>query len=159
MKSKLEKDKAAKRKAKKTDPAKPPPKAKAFARKPVSGNAVHKESASGSRPEQAEAESGLPDKPPVESAQRNPSDIFEDDEAWERTRDSMPEQPLGGDDSGLPDNQIAGTPEEQAEPAETVKLPIGLRRIHDKLRDPTELYKLQQLCRYQRISTRPMANS
>ena len=69
MRSKLEKDKAAHRKAPKAkakaDPSKPPPKAKVLAKKPVSGDAVPKKSASGSCPEpleskeQAEAESGL----------------------------------------------------------------------------------------------------
>ena len=44
--------------------------------------------------------------------------------------------------SGIPDNQVAGLPDEQEEKAEPIKLPIALRRIHDKLRDPTELYKL-----------------
>ena len=45
-------------------------------------------------------------------------------------------------DSGLLDKQVAGIPEEQEEQTEPIKLPIALRRVHDKLRDPTELYKL-----------------
>ena len=176
MRSKLEKDKAARRKDAKAKakavPSKPPPKAKALARKPVPGNDLLKESASGSRPdpleskEQAEAESGLPDKPPVGRELQDPSDIFQDDESWEKARDSLLEQPLG---------VTSGIPEEQEEPSEPIKLPIALRRIHDKLRDPTELYKLHlkhhhmslslssrrghQLCRYQRIFTRPTAKS
>ena len=143
MRSKLEKDKAARRKdakAKaKAEPSKPPLKARSLARKPVPGETVLKESASGSRPEpleskeQAEAESGLPDKPPVGRELQDLSDIFQDDESWEKARDSLPEQPLG---------VIPGILEEQEEPSEPIKLPIALRRIHDKLRDPTELYKL-----------------
>ena len=82
--------------------------------------------------EQAEAESGLPDKPPVERELQVPSDVFQDDESWEKARDSLPEQLLG---------VISGLLEEQEEPSEPKKLPIALRRIHDKLRDPTELYK------------------
>ena len=142
MRCQYEKDKAARRTARakaKSDPSKPPLKAKVLAKKPVPGDSVLKESASGSRPEtleskeQAEAESGLPDKPPVERELQAPSDVFQDDESWEKARDSLPELPLG---------VISGLPEEQEEPSEPIKLPIALRRIHDKLRDPTELYKL-----------------
>ena len=175
MRCQYEKDKATRRKPKakaKPDPSKPSLKAKVLAKKPVPGDSVLKESASGSRPEplesreQAEAESGLPDKPPVERELQAPSDVFQDDESWEKARDNLPEQPLG---------VISGIPEEQEEPSEPIKLPIALRRIHDKLRDPTELYKLHlkhhhmslslslrrehQLCRHQRISMRPMAKS
>ena len=135
MRSKLEKDKAARRKkpkaAARADPAKSTNKAKSFSRKPVSGESVLKESASGSRPEpleskeQAEAEPGIPDGPPVEPEQKNPSDIFEDDEAREKARDSLPEQPVGVEASGLPDNQIAGIPDEQEKQAEPIKLPIA----------------------------------
>ena len=122
------------------------------------GDAVLKESASGSRPEplgskgQAEAESGLPDKPPAENEPSNPSDLFENDEAWEKARDSLPEPSREEKVSGLPDNQVAGLPDEQKEPAEPIKLPIALRRIHDKLRDPTELYKLHLKHRHMSLS-------
>ena len=149
MKSAFRKEEIRARKEKaKEDPSKKPLKAKAFARKPVPGDAVLKESASGSRPEplgskgQVEAGSGLPDKPPTEDEPQNPSDLFEDDEAWEKARDSLPEPPREEKVSGIPDNQVAGLPDEQEEKAEPIKLPIALRRIHDKLRDPSELYKL-----------------
>ena len=123
-------------------------KPKVSARKPVPGDAVLKESASGSRPEpleskeQAEAESGLPDELSADKIPQNPSDLFENDEAWEKARDSLPEPPREEEVSGIPEHQVAGLPDEQEKRAEPVKLPIALRRIHDKLRDPTELYKL-----------------
>ena len=104
MKSALDKEKAETRKAPakrepKTDPSKKPVKPKVSARKPVSGDAVLKESSSGLRPEplgsreQAEAESGLPEEPSAGQVPKNPSDLFENDEAWEKARDSLPEPP------------------------------------------------------------------
>ena len=92
--------------------------------------------------EQAEAESGLPEEPSADKIPKNPSDLFENDEAWEKARDSLPEPPREENVSGIPEDQVAGLPDEHEERAEPVKLPIALRRIHDKLRDPTELYKL-----------------
>ena len=154
MKSAFEKQKAKNRKERlskpqpKADPTKKPVKPKVSARKPVPGDAVLKESASGSRPEpreskeHAEAESGLPEEPPSDKIPQNPSDLFENDEAWEKARDSLPEPPREENASGTPEDQVAGLPDEQEKRAEPVKLPIALRRIHDKLRDPTELYKL-----------------
>ena len=54
----------------------------------------------------------------------------------EKARDELPEEVPGG--------AVAELPAKEAEPNEekTVKLPVALRRIHDKLRAPAELYKL-----------------
>ena len=135
MKSALEKQKAKNRKERlskqepkedptkkpirpKTDPTKKPVKPNVSARKPVPGDAVLKESASGSRPEplesreQAEAESGLPEEPSADKIPQNPSDLFENDEAWEKARDSLPEPPREEEVSGIPEDQVAGLPDE-----------------------------------------------
>ena len=70
-----------------------------------------------------------------------------------RARDELPEQIPGKEIAGLPEEE-SGILDKEAEPAEeqSIKLPIALRRIHDKLRDPAELHKLHLKHRHMSLS-------